>query len=781
MSGSNGNRLSSAAQQRAGLPQGFQTWSAFPFAGLNKSASRLAIDDKEFFWLENYLRIGDGYLRTLWDAGAAFYTAPAGKAIVCFFWFNIGAAVYVAVFFHDGTAVQVAYPTGVVTTISSVVKTFYDPATGQLPACVQSGSQYLIISNNNTQNDYWIWDGTILYEPGSIAPVVPIDITDGGSGYTSVPSYTVYGGTGTGVTLTPVIAEGSVVSLTVTNPGTGYSPGDIAQVGFSGGGSDTTPRLTAALAAGAISHITLVAGGTGFAIGTYALGFAGGGGSGAAGTYTVTSTGGPVVAINLTSSGTGYTTAPAISFPSGGGLGAAAVALLGQSGVASITIVNGGTGLTGTPVLTIQGGGGAGAQATCTVVAGVINSVTVSNAGSGYTTAPAVIVQTGLNNAAAATLQMMPFGVSGTTMETYQSRVWIAFPKQNGKQNNGGTFFVSAPESLVDFSTSAGGDIFTNTDRYLRAQYTFLRQTSNFLYAVADSSTSVISNVQTGGTPTTTIFSYQNADPQFGSSWRDTAQDFSNKIMFTNALGMYEIYGGSVRKATKKFDRLFTDAVLPPIAGALTPTSAVANIYSQLVYLTLMTVQDPFNFTSRNVMMYWDGTEGGIASQTPGLIYIGTQEINSNPQAWGTDGTSLYQLFATPSSSLVKVASTKMFGGQQSFLIKMTHSLYLDAEDLSAGQSGLTFTGSVDADGLAVPAINSVTSALASCPSGSYAFSAPLQFVAPKGNGAMYGCGVGAGMPQVPGIGIGVTLASSSPDYVLRNITLGYMQQTGIA
>lgn len=851
MSGSRSQK----SQQRLGLPDGFKVATAFPFKGVNQSASRIAMDDAEFFWLENLIRIGDGNLRTLWDAGAAFYSAPTGKTIAYFFWYNIGAQVYVAVFLSDGTGVQVAYPSGTQTVISNTVGTFLDNL--QLPACVQSGTQYLLIANHNTLNDYWIWDGTILYTAGGISPVTTGDITDGGSGYVTIPTVTVFGGSGSGVVLTPVISEGSVIQLTVVNPGTGYLPGDVVQVAFSGGGTDESAILEAVLSAGVVEFVTLLSGGAGYPDGTFALGFAGGGGgSGATGVFAVS--GGVVTSVDLTGGGSGYTSTPTVTFPfpgSGGaltatvaagavnalaitnggsgyvpgtyaitftggggagavatytvnpsgvisatsltaggtgyttaptcninaGTGAAAVAAITSGSVGSVTVVNGGSNFNGTPTLTFQGGGGTGAEATAVMSGGAISSVTITNGGSGYTSAPAVIVQTGVNNAAAATLDLMPFGISGISIETYQSRVWIPFPKAAGTTSTGGTFYVSTPSSLTDFATSDGGDIFTNTDRFLRQQYTFMRQTSNFLYAVGDSSVSVISNVQTGGNPTSTTFSYQNTDPQIGSSWRDSAQDWGSTIVFANTFGVYGLYGGSVTKVSAKIDNIFTNAILPPAAGALTPTSAVANLYSQKLYLLLLTITDPFTFKSRNVMVGWDQKDWYIASQGPSLVAIGTQEINSNLTAWGTDGNKLYPLFQTPSSTLVKVISTKQWDGQASFMINTTHSLYIDAVDNSTAQGGLSFSGSIDAVGLAVPVVNSVTSALASCPSGSYPFSAPLTFVAPKATGAVYGAGVGAGIPQVPGTGLGVTLASSSPDFTLRNLSLGYIEITAIA
>lgn len=853
MSGSRSQR----DQSRLGLPAGFKIATCFPFKGVNQSASRIGIDDAELFWCENFVRVGDGHLRTLWDAGSAFYVAPGGKSIVYFFWYNIGAQVYAAVFFNDGTANQVAYPSGAVTAITSTAGTFYQSSSPQLPACVQSGTQYLLITNHNTLNDYWIWDGSILYAAGGIAPVTTGDITDGGSGYTSVPTYTVYGGAGSGVVLTPVLSEGSVIQLTVNNPGTDYLPGDIVQVAFSGGGSDTSAILEAVLSSGTVEFVTLISGGTGYPTGTFPLGFSGGGGgSGVAGTFTAS--GGSVQSIDLTAGGTDYTSTPVISFPvpgsggtitatvsggavnaltitnggsgytpgtyalafSGGGgtgadatytvnpsgvisstlliaggagytgaptvsldtgSGAEAIAAITSASVASVTVVNGGTNFTGTPTLEFVGGNGTGAAGTAVMSSGTIASVTITNGGSGYTSAPAIIVQTGVNNAAAAILQLMPFGISGVSIETYQSRVWIPFPKAAGTISTGGTFYVSTPNSLTDYATSDGGDIFTNTDRFLRQQYTFMRQTSNFLYAVGDSSVSVISNVQTGGSPTSTTFSYQNTDPQIGSSFRDSAQDFSNTILFANPFGVYGLYGGSVTKVSAKIDNIFTNAILPPASGALVPTSAVANLYSQKLYLLLLTITDPFTFTPRNVMVGWDQKNWYVASQGPALVAIGTQEINSNLTAWGTDGTSLYPLFQTPSSTLVKIVSTKQWDGQASFMINTTHSLYIDAVDNSAAQGGLSFSGSIDGVGLAVPVVNSVSAALASCPSGSYPFSAPLTFVAPKATGAVYGAGVGAGIPQVPGTGLGITLASSSPDFTLRNLSLGYLETTAIA
>jgi hypothetical protein len=80
---------------------------------------------------------------------------------------------------------------------------------------------------------------------------------------------------------------------------------------------------------------------------------------------------GRVDTVTLTNSGSGYTTAPAVTFTSSSGLGAAATAILGTGSntgkVVSINVTNRGTGYSIAPTLSFVGGGGTGAAATCTL------------------------------------------------------------------------------------------------------------------------------------------------------------------------------------------------------------------------------------------------------------------------------------------------------------------------------------------------------------------------------------------------------------------------------
>ncbi len=746
-------KLMRANEKFFGLSNTFKTFTPFPFGSIDQLASRQGMADQDLNWVENYLKTGNGELRTLWDKGAALYTAPVGKTIVYFFFYYINATNYAAVFLSDGTAVQVASATGVQTVMSSVPSTFYQNS--GLPACGQWGNQYLLIANNNTVNDYWVWDGVALFTSGSLAPQVTV--TNSGSGYTSAPTITAYGGSGSGATFAATVSNGYLTNVVVTNAGTGYKVGESVQAYVTGGGSDSGAELIAVLGSTSVGSVVITVPGSGYTDGTYALGFSGGGGSGAAGTYTVLGT--IVVSATVTVSGSGYTSTPSVSFPSGGGSGAVGVVSLVSAGVASVTITHGGTGFNAAPALTFSGGGGSGATATATLTAGVITSITVTNAGSGYTSVPAVNVQTGLNKAASVTISLMPFGISGSSVETYQQRVWLPFPHQTGTIVNSGKMNISAPGSVTDFATSDGGVLYTSSDSFLRYQYTAIKQSNGYLYPIADSSVSVISGVTTSGNPTTTTFSYQNTDPQTGTVWRDSVQAYSRAIIFGNVFGVYGIYGGAVTKISQKIDNIFQTAVFPPTASALTPSSATANIFNNKVFLMLMTIQDPFTFAHRTAIIGWNEKDWFVASQSVDLKFIGTQEVNSNMVAWGTDGASLYPLFQTPSTAITKIVSTKLYG-QGTFIVqKQAQGMYLQTQDYSG--AGVTFNGAtIDTE------------------HGSYTLpNAPFT--------------ISGGLPyypidsretgDVPGVNLGLTLTSTSSDYTINYIGIGYIDVASIA
>src|SRR5262249_53834866 len=149
---------------------------------------------------------------------------------------------------------------------------------------------------------------------------------------------------------------------------------------------------------------------------------------------------------------------------------------------------------------------------------------------------------------ASATVMLMPYGVQGNAVETYQGRVWVA---------KDATIFFTAPGSFSDFSTSNGGGNFTSSDSFLQIGFVQLISANGFLYLVADSSINYISGVQTTGSPPTTTFTNQNADPEVGSPYPASVETFGREIMFANAFGIHVCNGAQVQKVSEPLDGVY--------------------------------------------------------------------------------------------------------------------------------------------------------------------------------------------------------------------------------
>jgi hypothetical protein len=115
---------------------------------------------------------------------------------------------------------------------------------------------------------------------------------------------------------------------------------------------------------------------------------------------------GALLSVELTSGGDSYTTAPQVSFATGGGSGTTVTPTVVGGQVTAITVTGGGTGYISAPTVVISGGGGTGATATATIAAGAVTAVTMTNIGEGYTGSPSVsfVPGTGFDAAATATI-----------------------------------------------------------------------------------------------------------------------------------------------------------------------------------------------------------------------------------------------------------------------------------------------------------------------------------------------------------------------------------------
>lgn len=652
-----------------GGPPTFET-----FAGVNTSTTRPGVPDQQAYWLDGFFPIAPRNLRTLYGIGSALYTA-SGKTIVCFYFYNIGATPYGIVFLSDGSAVQVNTATGATTTVLAA-STIQTPSITNIGVS-QWGQQYLLIVANQA-NGYWVWDGSTLYTSGTLSPVVTL--TNVGSGYKTPPLITATGGHGSGATFTSSInSAGNVSSVTVTNAGSGYLSTDSPTLVFTGGnvagsgavitatmshiagGSGASVTATFHQVSGAtyqLSSLTINSSGSGYS-GLTSIAFTASPGSSFWGqaltppagppTLTPTISNGQIVGVSVTPNPSN----PGNYYVDQNGFPTIAVSDPGYFTVSNTTISNGGSNYGPNCSITASGGNPY-FQATFTPIltSGVITAVTITGGGAYSTSTPPTLTITDSASNATATISLMPFGVQGNCIETYQGHVWVF---------NGPNFNFSAPGSVSNFATSAGGGSQQSSDSFLKVGYVQAVSTNGFLFVIGDTSMSYISGVTTttpsGGSPTTT-YTYNNCDPEQGSPYPAAVNTLGQDILVANSTGIFISSGGAFVKQSEAMDGVY-NTVAGFGGGQL--SSAKATIFAKRVWMVLVPIIDPITNIQVNKLLMWNGRYWWASAQDVPLTFIQGQEINSVYTAWGTDGTHIYPLFSQPSAAFVKTAQSRLW------------------------------------------------------------------------------------------------------------------------
>ena len=207
------------------------------FEKMNTKVARQSLPAKQVSWIENLQPIAANDLQAV-PGPAASLTTLAGKTVSRSFPANIGNTDYIFEFNTDGSAILVNANTGTQALI-------FGPGTFSLtPDMTVFSSQRILIMD--TISGYATFDGTISVGRGAISP--NINVTAGGSGYTSAPAVSFTGGAGGnagGAAATAVISGGSVVAINLTNAGLGNAAGAAIAVVLTGGGFSVAATATA--------------------------------------------------------------------------------------------------------------------------------------------------------------------------------------------------------------------------------------------------------------------------------------------------------------------------------------------------------------------------------------------------------------------------------------------------------------------------------------------------------------------------------------------------------
>ena len=230
-----------------------------------------------------------------------------------------------------------------------------------------------------------------------------ISVVDPGSGYSSAPNVTLSGGGGSNAAATAVIgpvSTGAVSSITVDNAGSNYT--SQPTVTITGDGTGATAVAT--IFGGTVTAVNLTSAGTTCFQTAPTVSITGGGGTGATAQAVLASTSSCIYAISGGSCNSNTFKGNTLDTTINGGNGDAVATITyknGTGGIQSAVIKSPGTGYTSLPTTLTYSGNSCTPSSTFTLGKRVA-SFTVTNGGSGYNTTPTVTVSTGVGTAATA-------------------------------------------------------------------------------------------------------------------------------------------------------------------------------------------------------------------------------------------------------------------------------------------------------------------------------------------------------------------------------------------
>lgn len=232
-------------------------------------------------------------------------------------------------------------------------------------------------------------------------------ITNPGLGYTlaSTPAVTFTAGTGAGGTAATAIISNRVAIINVTNGGSGYTSAPAVTITGGGAAVSAVGAATIDSVTGKVTGISVQIPGYGYTSAPTVT-LSGGGGSGATAEAHIAA---GVVGFNITAPGV-YTAAPTVAIAApAAGTAATATSTLTGGAVSGVAITAAGAGYVAPPAITFAAAPAGGTRATghAVITGGALTSIVITHPGSGYTTAPAVTVG-GPTATAAATASLTP-------------------------------------------------------------------------------------------------------------------------------------------------------------------------------------------------------------------------------------------------------------------------------------------------------------------------------------------------------------------------------------
>jgi hypothetical protein len=220
----------------------------------------------------------------------------------------------------------------------------------------------------------------------------------------------------------------------------------------------------------------------------------------------------------------------------------------------------------------------------------------------------------------------------------FSNRVWLY---------SGRALYVSAINSVTDFTLVNGAITQILTDPQLRGESTRLFSASGYLYILGKSSIFVISDVYipSGASPPAPVFTVLNVQANIGCDQPASVFVYNRDLMFANTYGLWRLSGVTAEKVSDDIDGTiqWIDTSFSISGGA----AQVQNIL-QAGFLIKQT-NDPVFGTRTIVANYFD--KKWWFANYGNLTFVAGAIKSNRPVMFGFIGNVLYQLYQNTASS----------------------------------------------------------------------------------------------------------------------------------
>lgn len=243
------------------------------------------------------------------------------------------------------------------------------------------------------------------------------------------------------------------------------------------------------------------------------------------------------------------------------------------------------------------------------------------------------------------------------------------------------TLSFTAPNSVSDFTVADAGGNVVITDSALQGAITSMVTAGDWLYVMGPGYIGALSEIQVlNSAPPVTLFNVTRVSGVSGLTNTYAAGEYDGTLLVVNGHGVTQYQGQTRNPFSTKMDDFIADCDFTKNLGV-----AVTTIYNKVCLLALVY----YNPTSQYYLMAYTERGWFLLNVGTTVVAVTWADQNSAPQAYYSDGNSVFALANNASGLVTGKISTKLYNGGNPVVVKqcLNFGMEIDFNSLDGAMS----------------------------------------------------------------------------------------------